>query len=141
MYYFYVELVDSIRFLASIAFVVIFSSFECFPPQSISQVDYKGCFIAMVARGAYQIYQMFPTFSSWTHRVVPPHKIIVGGSEKSVGVPEHKIELAIRERQGDKESPKDSSRLKSCEPLYTCPCAPFYREMKGLFTFRDYPRI
>jgi hypothetical protein len=34
--------------------------------------------------------------------------------------------------KGDKESPKDCSRLKSCESLYTCPHAPFYREMKGL---------
>jgi hypothetical protein len=38
---------------------------------------------------------------------------------------------AIHER-GDKKSPKDCSRLKSCEFLYTCPCAPFYRETKGL---------
>jgi hypothetical protein len=33
---------------------------------------------------------------------------------------------------GDKESPKDSSRLKSCECFYMCPRAPFYRETKGL---------
>jgi hypothetical protein len=33
---------------------------------------------------------------------------------------------------GDKESPKDCSRLKSCECFYMCPRAPFYREMKGL---------
>jgi hypothetical protein len=37
----------------------------------------------------------------------------------------------IHER-GDKESPKDCSRLKNCESLYTCPRAPFYRETKGL---------
>jgi hypothetical protein len=32
----------------------------------------------------------------------------------------------------DRESPKDCSRLKSCECFYTCPRAPFYRETKGL---------
>jgi hypothetical protein len=34
--------------------------------------------------------------------------------------------------EGDKESPKDCSHLKSCESFYTCPHAPFYRETKGL---------
>jgi hypothetical protein len=56
----------------------------------------------------------------------------VGGSE---GVPEHKSyesKYAIHERQGNKESPKARTRLKSCEPLYTCPRAPFYWETKGL---------
>jgi hypothetical protein len=38
----------------------------------------------------------------------------------------------INDARGDKESPKDCSSLKSCESLYTCPRAPFYREMKGL---------
>jgi hypothetical protein len=58
-----------------------------------------------------------------------------GGGKKSVGVPEHKnyeIQRAIHERQGDKKSPKACTRLKSYEPLYTCPCAPFYRKTKGL---------
>jgi hypothetical protein len=32
----------------------------------------------------------------------------------------------------DKESPKDCSRLKSCESLYTCPRTLFYKETKGL---------
>jgi hypothetical protein len=32
----------------------------------------------------------------------------------------------------DKESPKAGTHLKSCESIYTCPHAPFYREMKGL---------
>jgi hypothetical protein len=75
-------------------------------------------------------------------------KSIVGGSEKSegirkhknIGTQEHKIQRAIRERWGDKECPKDCSCLKSCEPLYTCPRAPFYRETNGLFTFRKYPQ-
>jgi hypothetical protein len=34
--------------------------------------------------------------------------------------------------KGEKESPKDCSCLKSCEPFYTCPRAPFYRETKRL---------
>jgi hypothetical protein len=34
--------------------------------------------------------------------------------------------------RGDKESLKDRSHLKSFESFYTCPHAPFYREMKGL---------
>jgi hypothetical protein len=33
--------------------------------------------------------------------------------------------------RGDKESPKDCSNIKSCDRAYTCPRAPFYREMKG----------
>jgi hypothetical protein len=60
---------------------------------------------------------------------------VLGVKKKTVGVPEHKIyevQCAIHERQGDKESPKVCTRLKSCEPLYTCPCAPFYRETNGL---------
>jgi hypothetical protein len=59
----------------------------------------------------------------------------VGGSEKSEGIPEHKSserEHKVREELGDKESSKVCTRLKSCEPFYTCPHAPFYREMKGL---------
>jgi hypothetical protein len=35
-------------------------------------------------------------------------------------------------RRGDKESPKDCTRLKRCEYLYTCPHTPFHRETKGL---------
>jgi hypothetical protein len=61
------------------------------------------------------------------------------GSYGSVGglkigrAPEHKSNkrrCAIHERQGDQESPKVCTRLKSCEPLYMCPHAPFYRETK-----------
>jgi hypothetical protein len=37
--------------------------------------------------------------------------------------------------RGDKESPKVCTRLKSCESLYTCPRAPFYKETKGLLHF------
>jgi hypothetical protein len=67
---------------------------------------------------------------------------MLGVSENSDGIPEHKnariknTEYAnvqawnsIHER-GDKESPKDCSCLKSCESLYTCRRAPFYRETK-----------
>jgi hypothetical protein len=64
----------------------------------------------------------------------------VGGSEKSEGGPKHKnyeVKCAIYERQGDKESPKVRTHLKSCEPLYTCPRAPFYRETKGLLHFEN----
>jgi hypothetical protein len=57
------------------------------------------------------------------------------GGPKSDEVPEHgshERKCATRERWGDKESPKACTCIKSCEPLYTCPCAPFYRETKGL---------
>jgi hypothetical protein len=90
---------------------------------------------------------------SWIFHVLGVRKI-----GESLRTQKHKIQFAIRERQGDKESPKDCSYLKSCEPLDTCPrgdcsylkscepldtCprAPFYRETKGLFTFRKYSRI
>jgi hypothetical protein len=49
------------------------------------------------------------------------------------------IRNAIHER-GDKESPKDCLRFKSCVLLHV-PSRPFYRETKGLFTSRKYPRI
>jgi hypothetical protein len=48
---------------------------------------------------------------------------------------EHLVWNAIHE--GDKKSPKNCSRLKSCESLYTCPRAPFYREAKGLLYFEN----
>jgi hypothetical protein len=57
------------------------------------------------------------------------------GVRKSDGVPEHEIPKEMREsspKGGDKDSPKVCARLKSCEPLYTCPRTPFYREAKGL---------
>jgi hypothetical protein len=74
--------------------------------------------------------------SSWTTSVVAswavfrlkPRWAPMLGVRKSEGVPEHKS----HERRGDKESPKACTRLKSCESLYTCPRAPFYRETKGL---------
>jgi hypothetical protein len=55
----------------------------------------------------------------------------IGGNPRTLGLRNRRnnwIQSAIHESQGDKESPKDCSRLKSCEPLYTCPRAPFYRE-------------
>jgi hypothetical protein len=64
----------------------------------------------------------------------------VGGPEKSEGVPKHvsyEGRHAIHESQGDKESPKVCTRLKSCEPLYTCARAPFYRETNGLLHFEN----
>jgi hypothetical protein len=57
------------------------------------------------------------------------------GVRKSDGVPEHESMEQTHESHeeiGDKESPKACTRLKSCESLYTCPRAPFYRETKGL---------
>jgi hypothetical protein len=66
---------------------------------------------------------------------------IVGGVRKIGGNPrtqEHKndeIPLAIRERQGNKESPKDCSHLKSCETPLHVPVRPLYRETNGHFTF------
>jgi hypothetical protein len=49
------------------------------------------------------------------------------GVRKSDGVPKHKVhEQDSQElRNGDKESPKACTRLKSCESLYTCPRTPF----------------
>jgi hypothetical protein len=72
---------------------------------------------------------------------------MLGGVRKLEGDPrtqeflnaEHvnvQVRNAIHERE-DKESPKDCSRLKSCESLYTCPRAPFYRETKGLLHFEN----
>jgi hypothetical protein len=60
---------------------------------------------------------------------------IGGGVRKSDGVPEHKSHEQVytsHEERGDKESSKACTRLKSCESLYMCPRAPFYRETKGL---------
>jgi hypothetical protein len=59
----------------------------------------------------------------------------IGGNPQTQEHKNNKIPLAIRERQGDKESPKDCSRLKSCESLHTCLCVPFSREMKDEGTF------
>jgi hypothetical protein len=47
----------------------------------------------------------------------------------------HEQECTSHEEWGDKESPKACARLKSCESLYMCPRAPFYRETKGLLHF------
>jgi hypothetical protein len=60
---------------------------------------------------------------------------VVGGVRKLEGIPKHEsyeTTCAIHERHGDKESPKVCTRFKSCESLYTCPRAPFYRETKRL---------
>jgi hypothetical protein len=62
-----------------------------------------------------------------------------GVSENPDKIPEHKRKVyanvqvrSTYDARGDKESPKDCSCLKSCEPFYMCPRAPFYRETKGL---------
>jgi hypothetical protein len=73
--------------------------------------------------------------ASWAVLRLKPRWAPMLGGKKSVGVPGHKnyeIQRVIHERQGDKKSPKACTRLKSYEPLYTCPCAPFYRKTKGL---------
>jgi hypothetical protein len=60
----------------------------------------------------------------------------VGGVRKSEGVPEHenhKWKHTIHERRGDKESPKVCTRLKSCEPLYMCPRAPFIGRRRDFY--------
>jgi hypothetical protein len=65
-------------------------------------------------------------------RVLP----LVGCRSKTpTEIPKHESlerEHKSREGLGDKESPKVYTHLKGCEPLYTCPRAPFYRETKGL---------
>jgi hypothetical protein len=57
------------------------------------------------------------------------------GVQKSDVVPEHKITEQTHESHeeiGDKESPNACTHLKSCQSLYACPRAPFYRKTKGL---------
>jgi hypothetical protein len=70
--------------------------------------------------------------------------LLWGVSENSDGIPEHRSTDSTNVQvwstvyeSGDRESPKDWSRLKSCESLYTCPHAPFYRETKGLLHFEN----
>jgi hypothetical protein len=60
-------------------------------------------------------------------------------SENPDRIPEHERKdngqvqfKYIDDAEGDKESPKNCSSLKSCESFYTCPHTPFYRETKGL---------
>jgi hypothetical protein len=69
-------------------------------------------------------------------RLKPRWVLMLGGRvQKTDGVPEHKYyeqQHANHKEGGDKESLKACPRLKSCESLYTCPRAPFYRETKGL---------
>jgi hypothetical protein len=77
-----------------------------------------------------------------------------GVSENLDKTPEHKrgkyatvqVRSTVGER-GDKESSKDCSCIKSCESLYTCPRAPFYRETKRLLhsentlESKEYPSV
>jgi hypothetical protein len=65
---------------------------------------------------------------------------LLGVSENPDKIPEHKrrmyanVQVKVTDDvRGDKGSPKDCSCLKSCESFYTCPRAPFYREIKGLY--------
>jgi hypothetical protein len=59
------------------------------------------------------------------------------GSENRMGSPNIRVRNKCTKvmKRGDRESPKACTRLKSCESLYTCPRAPFYRETKGLLHF------
>jgi hypothetical protein len=57
------------------------------------------------------------------------------GVQKSDGVPEHEIPEQVNKKQwrdGDKESLKVCTHLKSYESLYMFPRAPIYTETKGL---------
>jgi hypothetical protein len=76
--------------------------------------------------------------ASWAVFRLKPRWAPMLGVRKSEGVPEHKSreqKHTSHERQGDKESLKACTRLKSCESLYTCPRTTFYREMKGHLHF------
>jgi hypothetical protein len=60
------------------------------------------------------------------------------GVENLMGSPNTRLEnkyTKTRTREGNKESAKVYLSLKRCEPLYTCPWTPFYREAKGLLHF------
>jgi hypothetical protein len=61
------------------------------------------------------------------------------GVRKSDGVPKHKVHEQDSQglRNGDKESPKACTRLKSCESLFTCPRTAFYRETNGLLHYEN----
>jgi hypothetical protein len=58
----------------------------------------------------------------------------VRGSKNRMESPNTRIKSKCMKvtKRGDAESPKACTRLKSCESLYKCPCAPFYRETKRL---------
>jgi hypothetical protein len=59
-------------------------------------------------------------------------KIRIGSPNTREGKNGHVQFKYTDDAEGDLESPKDCSSLKSCESSYTCPHAPFYREAKGL---------
>jgi hypothetical protein len=64
---------------------------------------------------------------------------IVGAVQKSEGVPKHKNSEQAHEsheEEGGKESPIACIRLKSCESLYTCLQALFYREKMDFYISR-----
>jgi hypothetical protein len=59
-----------------------------------------------------------------------------GGSENRMESPNTRFRndhTKVAEKEGDKESPKACTRLKSCESLYTCPRAPFIRRRRDLY--------
>jgi hypothetical protein len=74
--------------------------------------------------------------SSWWCHLWRSTPLNCWGVRKSEGPPEHESyerRCAIHERQGDKESPKVCTRLKSCEPLCTCPHGPFIGKRRDFY--------
>jgi hypothetical protein len=73
--------------------------------------------------------------ASWAVFRLNPRWEPMLGVRKSEGIPKHKNheqKHTSHERRGHTKFPKACTRLKSCESLYTCPHAPFYRKTKGL---------
>jgi hypothetical protein len=100
------------------------------------------CVVILIPR-AFMSYTVFKLFYIHVYTDFRVFVINVGypllGVQKWEGVPEHesfKSKCAIHEiheRQGDQESPKVCTHLKSCEPLYTCPRAPFIETQKDFY--------
>jgi hypothetical protein len=62
------------------------------------------------------------------------------GVRKSEGVPEHEsyeTRCTIHEKQGDKESPKVCTHLKSCEPFTRALAPPFIGRRRDFYIPRE----
>jgi hypothetical protein len=71
---------------------------------------------------------IFSVEASWVGFRLKPQWVPMLGGPKIEGSPqsqESKQAHESQEEKGDKESPKACTRLKSCEPLYTCRRPPF----------------
>jgi hypothetical protein len=72
-----------------------------------------------------------------------PDKITEQKRRKSTNV----LVKITNDARGDKESPKNRSCIKSCEPLYTCPRAPFIGRRRDFyiskmpFNLRNIPNV